>query len=93
MNLSELIMTFKEFKQIVIDVNKKLMADDPRFENSVLVIHNDGFLLQDNAFYEIDGYDREKHLVVYAEHTAPVIFDMCCVNKYAQFKLLYGETT
>jgi hypothetical protein len=86
-------MTFKEFKQNVIDVNKKLTADDPRFENSVIVIHNDGLLFQENAFYEIDGYGREKHLVVYAEHAQPVIFDMCCVNKYAQFKLLYGETT
>jgi hypothetical protein len=87
-------VTFKEFTQNVTDKNSILSADDPRFGNSVLVIHNDGLFLQDHAFYEIDGYDREKFLIVYIEHKVkPMIFDMCCVNKYAQFKLLYGETT
>ena len=42
---------------------------------------------------EITVGNCEKYLVVYAENAQAVIFDMCCVNKYAQFKLLYGETT
>lgn len=78
-------MTYPELMNRLQEENKNILADDPRFDFSILIIHDDGVLLQERAFCE----QRGEYLVAFGEHMPPTAFDLCAVKKWAMFEYSY----
>lgn len=74
--------SYKEFFEKIAEENSKIKADDPRFDNNIIIYHNDGIIQQNFAFAEVRG----EFLVALGEHMPPFIAHLDEIKKWANFK-------
>lgn len=67
--------------------NASLRADDPRFDKSAKVVHQDGSIFMiNNAFIMEAEYDGTEFVLLFAEHHAPQVFAEDDLESWDQYK-------
>lgn len=64
-------MNLDDAKQFAAEYNKKLRSDDPRFQQRVLIIHQDNTI---HFFSSAFIIKKEHFVIVFAEHEDPHVF-------------------
>lgn len=87
----EQMLPFSDKYEAVCDsarkFNRTLRADDPRFDKSAKVVHQDGSIfLINNAFLMETEYDGTEFVLLFAEHHAPQVFAEDDLESWDQYK-------
>jgi hypothetical protein len=81
-------MTYREAKEYADKYDASLLATDPRFRRSVLLIHEDGSIFHINSAFLMQ---KDEWLFVFSEHHSYRVFGKDDLLSYSEMNRIYTQ--
>lgn len=79
-------MNYRDALKLAGEYDNDLLATDPRFRRSVLIVHEDGSIFRiDSAFL----MQRDEWVFMFSEHHSFMVFDQDDLLYYAEVKMVH----